>query len=95
MLTVLSKDNPIYDTDIEKIANKYTHLDDNPYFYYVKALKALDAGDNNEGQVWVYKAATIFQNANMIKLWNKALEDSKFLAKHDIFINTKPKNKVK
>jgi len=96
MLTVLSKDDPAtYNADLEKMTNKYTYLDDNPYYYYVKALKELNAGNNNDGQVWIYKAATIFQNPKMVKVWNKALEDSNFLAKHDIFIDTKLKQKRK
>jgi len=94
ILTKLVKDDPDqYSVELSKLQEKYTYLDDNPFYYYAKALKALDVGDNNEGQVWIHKAAVIFQNAKMIKIWNKALEDSKFLAKHDIFIDIKPKQK--
>ena len=94
ILTHLAKTDPTtYSKDLEKMHEAYSYLDDNPFYYYANALKELDLGNNNEGQVWIFKASKIFKNPQMIKVWNKVLEDSNFLAKHEIFIDLKPNKK--
>lgn len=90
-LTRLAKEQPEkYTEDLKKMQNLYEYLDDSPYYYYSKALQMLDAGKSNEGQVWIYKAAAIFNNAQAIKTWNKALIDADFLTAYDIVIDVKP-----
>jgi len=80
-----------YSEDLNKVKNAYSYMDDNPYYYYEKALAEFSAGNSNEGQVWIYKAATVFNNPTMIKTWNKALEDAEFLEAHEIVIDTQLK----
>lgn len=93
-LTKLVKDQPDeYSSDLEEMQRRYNYMDDNLYYYYAKALSELDKGNKNEGQVWIYKATTVFQNANLIKIWNKALEDSDFLEGHDIVIDSNAKKR--
>ena len=84
-LTKLSKENPTkYGEQLSKMQKLYTHMDDVPYYYYSKALKSFDAGDKQEGLIWILKAYLIFDNAPMIETWNKALVDTKYIGAHEI-----------
>ncbi len=92
-LTKLSeKQADKYAADLKKMQELYSYNDDHPYYYYVKALDSLKKGDNDAGQVWIYKAAKIFGNMKLIDTWNKSLKDTNYLADHDIMISARANN---
>ena len=87
-LTKLSKANPEkYQAELDKIRAKYTFMDDTPFYYYANALESFDAGDKQEGLIWILKAYLIFKTPAMIEIWNKSLVDTGYIGAHEIMFN--------
>jgi tetratricopeptide (TPR) repeat protein len=84
-ITKLSQESPEkYEAEIKRLRGLYTYLDDNPYYYYAKALKEFDKGNRMEGLTWIKKASLIFNNPILITGWNKTLLDTGFLYNYEI-----------
>jgi len=86
-----SKDPEKYEADMQKLRSKYSYMDDNPFYYFSNALEKLDAGDKQEGLIWILKAYLIFESPAMIEIWNKALVDTDFIGAHEIMFNRQEK----
>jgi len=92
-LKKLSKQNPAkYAKQIGKLRNKFTYMDDTPFYYYAKAIEAFEAGEKELGLNWIIKAYLIFSKNEIIGVWNKALVDTGYIDAHEIIMsNKKPK----
>lgn len=87
-LAKLAKDNPgKYDAKLKEMYELRGYMEDNPYYYYARALKEFDADDSQEGLIWVLKAYLIFKSPALIDTWNKALVDTGFIGAHEIMFN--------
>jgi len=81
------KDPGKYKAEIDKVTAKYTFMDDHAFYYYANALKSFDAGDKQEGLIWILKAYLIFEKPAMIEVWNKALIDTDYIGAYEIMFN--------
>ena len=91
-LTKLAKgDSAKYAERMARVRDQYTHMDDQPFYYYAQALKAFDEGDKQEGLIWIMKAYLIFRNPKVIEIWNKALVDSGYIGAHEIMFKQRKK----
>lgn len=87
-LTKLKKENPEkYSAELERLYNLHSYMEDNPYYYYSKALKNFDSGNKEEAYFWILKAYMIFKNAEMTKIWNKALIDTGIMGAHEVMLH--------
>ncbi len=86
-LTKLSKLYPEYEEQLEKVREKFTYMDDSPYYYYAKALASLDEGAKEEGLFSIYTAYYIFEERETIKEWNKALVDAGYIEAYEIMFS--------
>jgi len=89
-VTKMSKENRTYIKLRQKLAHKYTNMDDTPY-YYVLAVGQIEQGNKEEALNQIYSAIVIFNDAELIKRWNNALEDSSYLHPSDIILSPKVK----
>lgn len=88
ILTKLTKEAPDeYKEELKKVGEKYTYMDDSPFYYYKQALSSLISGDKHEGLIWIYKAYYIFKEPEVIKNWNKALVDTGYIGAHEILFS--------
>lgn len=87
-LTKLSKqDADKYGAEVGKVKLKYSNMDDNPFYYFAKALEEFDKGEKQEGLIWILKAYLIFENPATIEMWNKALVDTGYIGAYEIMFN--------
>lgn len=92
----LAKENPAkYGAELQRLYSLHTYMEDNPYYYYANALKNFDAGDKQEGLIWILKAYLIFNSPPLIETWNKALVDTDFIGAHEIMFNRTANEKKK
>ena len=90
-LVKLDEKNPgAYDDVIKNLYGLHGFMDDNPFYYYAKALSEFKLGNKEAGLIWILKAYLIFKDPQKIEIWNKALVDSGFIGAHEImFSNAK------
>lgn len=86
-LTKLADTDPIYKEKMVKLGERFNYMDDNPYYYYSKALADFDAGNKQDGLIWILKAYLIFEDPQLIEIWNKALVDTGFIGAHEILFS--------
>ncbi len=66
--------NIIHKKGINHLKQKYTFLDDSPFFYYAQAAIKIQANDSNGENEWRRKANKIFSNSSVqLAQWNNAL----------------------
>lgn len=93
-VTKLEKENPgKYGTELKRLHSLHSYMDDNPYYYYANALKCFDAGEQQEGLVWIFKAYLIFDSAPMVEVWNKALVDTDYMGAYEVMFSRSEKKK--
>jgi len=59
--------------EARQMANKYTYLDDSPYFYYAQASLAYHDGKPEEAQQWLARATRIFRTPALLSPWQDTL----------------------
>jgi|GEM_PF-4349031 len=87
-ITKLAKEDPgKYKAELNRMHTLRTYMEDTPYYYFANALKEFDAGNKQEGLIWILKAYMIFNSPPLIERWNKALVDTGFVGAHEIMFN--------
>lgn len=61
------------------LSQKYSEKDDSPFYYFAQALSQHEKGNADEAEAWTLRAARIFQNSNILAVWQDALEEAEYL----------------
>ncbi len=63
----------------EEISSLYTELDDSPFFYYAKAVKAFENNENQVASESLGQAKRIFKDETLIHSWQDSLVEAGYL----------------